>query len=516
MDLSNHGRTDCFSAFDTGEGKGYKLRNQEITEQVINAHANNEQPIAIYLFQGELTRLAALDVDNHGGELGWPELVEKVRPVIDDLHSHSFKPFVVRSGGGAGIHILMAWSGPQLVRRVRRFFAKLLARHGLKHGTTGIVKGTIEVYPKANSVPEGKFGSPLALPFARLSLPLDANLQPIPLDDYDPPRMVDLYGPPLDDFTEEHFEPEKVLRPDLVDESQVPDVVLSGDESEVKSALRHIPADDTDDWIRIAYALKRSFGPEAFGTFDSWSSTSARYPGTEECRSVWDGLEPDGRIGIGSLFYLAQQNGWNGPSNSAIREMNARYGIVTQGNKTMIIEKMIGHDDDRAFSWISKDVLTDRHRSEKVRVPDGENEKSISKVAHWLAHRSAAHYHRIDFDPSVPPGDNGRTWNIWTGFAVDPKPGDWSLLQDHILHNICGGDPKLCDWVMNWMALGLQQPGEVIGNGYRFIGPTGNRQRHACAFLRKSVGKALHNRHPRGSCKRAFQRAPLRKALYLC
>jgi len=52
---------------------------------------------------------------------------------------------------------------------------------------------------------------------------------------------------------------------------------------------------------------------------------------------------------------------------------------------------------------------------------------------------------------------------MWRGFALTPKPGDWSKLKAHILDNICGGNQDYNNWILNWMALGVQQPSQVIG-----------------------------------------------------
>lgn len=104
--------------------------------------------------------------------------------------------------------------------------------------------------------------------------------------------------------------------------------------------------------------------------------------------------------------------------------------------------------------------------------PDG-GAKRISKARAWLSHEKACHYHRLDFDPSKPPGHNGRTWNLWTGFGVEPRPGDWSLLQEHILNNIARGDGAKADWLFNWMALGVQRPAEPIGTAVVLIGIPG-------------------------------------------
>ncbi len=54
--------------------------------------------------------------------------------------------------------------------------------------------------------------------------------------------------------------------------------------------------------------------------------------------------------------------------------------------------------------------------------------------------------------------------NLWRGFAVEPKPGDWSLLRDHIEKVICCGVTKHFCYVLDWMARLVQypsRPGEV-------------------------------------------------------
>lgn len=460
--LAQHGRTDCYSAFNTRKGKGYLLCEEAVSEMAITAHLRGEQPVAIYLFDSEKTRLAALDIDNHGGELDWNAVAARTKPLIADLAARGITPLVVRSGGGSGIHIWLVWREPQKARDVRHFLKRLLRKHGLKPGTAGLAEGGVEIYPKQDNVPERRLGNPIALPFSRRSLPLDSDLHPVSLASYSPPDIERLYAPDIDSLPTNDL-PDDAPKPKRA--SSPPDTgMLQGDEVEARAALRHVPADNYDDWIRVGFILKRCFGDAGFALWEEWSRTSAKYPGEDECRESWDSFEPDGSLGIGTLFHMAQQHGWNGPSDPEIREMNAKYGIVTQGTKTMIVEKRIDPEEDSPFIWTSKEVLRDRYRSRKVLLPNGTGGKNEMPLAdYWLGNGKADHYRRIDFNPEMPPGGNGNTYNIWTGFAVSPAPGDWSRLQDHIAHNICREDPELNEWLLNWLALGVQQPGSVIG-----------------------------------------------------
>lgn len=72
------------------------------------------------------------------------------------------------------------------------------------------------------------------------------------------------------------------------------------------NALSPRRADDYKTWFDIACALK-SCGPDYFSLFDVWSRLSPKYGKTRE---TWDAIKPDGKIGVGTLFYYARQDGW--------------------------------------------------------------------------------------------------------------------------------------------------------------------------------------------------------------
>jgi hypothetical protein len=144
--------------------------------------------------------------------------------------------------------------------------------------------------------------------------------------------------------------------------------------------------------------------------------------------------------------------------------MNARFAILTQGNKTKIIDKDGMAYSEGELALISKEVFFDRVASETIVVETADGlPKRIPIGKHWMEHKKAEQYHALVFDPSKKPGPNGRTWNLWQGFAFEAIHGDWSLLKTHILENICSGDWQRYEWLMNWMALGVRHPEEVIG-----------------------------------------------------
>jgi hypothetical protein len=461
--LAGLGRTDVYCEFDV-KGRGYRTRKAPLSEEVVTGHVIGRRPIAIYPAVRDHARIAVLDFDNHHSELTFEEMSAGVLPLVHDLIAIGLRPLAFRSGGGAGIHILLIWKEPQKARSARRLLTRIAARNGLKIGTGGLKAGQVEIYPKQDSVENDQVGSAIALPLARLSVPLDHTLTPIiNREDWRWP-LENIFSPAIAEENDGEQGPARRSSPSSGHPLYLNEV-LEGDLAEAEAALRCVTADQYDVWIQIGFTLKHSFGEKGFALWDAWSRTATtKYPGTAECRRIWDGLKPRGALGLGTLFHKARENGWNGPSRPTIREMNARFGILTYANKTMIIVKDGDRHPDDEFPWLSKAAFLDRLAGEKIPVEaEPGATKLIGKAAYWLKHAEADHYHRLDFDPSLPPGRNGKSWNTWSGFGAEPVPGDWSLLQKHILDNICRGDRELYEWILNWMALGVQKPGEPIG-----------------------------------------------------
>jgi hypothetical protein len=51
-------------------------------------------------------------------------------------------------------------------------------------------------------------------------------------------------------------------------------------------------------------------------------------------------------------------------------------------------------------------------------------------------------------------------FNTWRGFAVNPRRGDWSLMEAHIKDVLCCGDENLYRYVRCWLANAVQHPGK--------------------------------------------------------
>ena len=200
------------------------------------------------------------------------------------------KPIMFRSGGGRGLHIWLLFEKLQSARAVRAMLRTACGRCKLRDGAAGAAAGQVEIFPKQDRVEDDALGNLIALPFARASgwiNPADGTVHTRP----------DLMG----DWA-------SILSPDVPETSEMTAPLtprryaapLPGDLEEVVKALKLVPADDYDVWIRVLIALKNTFGDDGYEAWHDWSKTSStKYRGEVECRKVWDRAKPRGTLGIG-------------------------------------------------------------------------------------------------------------------------------------------------------------------------------------------------------------------------
>ena len=84
----------------------------------------------------------------------------------------------------------------------------------------------------------------------------------------------------------------------------------------VRDALASIPPDlDRETWVRLGMAIKAELGADGFDVWDGWSQAAKGYRETD-ARDTWRSIKAGGRVGIGTLFHLAQQHGFRFPDDT--------------------------------------------------------------------------------------------------------------------------------------------------------------------------------------------------------
>lgn len=153
---------------------------------------------------------------------------------------------------------------------------------------------------------------------------------------------------------------------------------------------------------------------------------------------------------------VTKMRGWlKLADGDAIEEMNTKHFIVRVGK-----DELIGTDD-------GDDVFFQHPRSLSIRyanrqVATGVDPKGIATFSPlfdaWLKARNRRDYRTVVFAPP-PRKHDPQDYNLWKGFAVAPQKGDCLLFLDHIRDIICSGNLEHYAYLMNLLALTVQEPG---------------------------------------------------------
>jgi hypothetical protein len=138
--------------------------------------------------------------------------------------------------------------------------------------------------------------------------------------------------------------------------------------------------------------------------------------------------------------------------------MNDRHAVVSRGGSTFVAtfgyNPAHGRRADITYSKFQD--LRDLYANQFVPAHNGEGAvTSLGKA--WLtwAHRKT--YKQVVFAPGQQLGED--TLNLWQGFAVHPRKGSWTRYATLIRDVICSGNDEYYNYLLNWMARAVQQPG---------------------------------------------------------
>lgn len=147
-----------------------------------------------------------------------------------------------------------------------------------------------------------------------------------------------------------------------------------------------------------------------------------------------------------------------------LAELNRRHAVIgDMGGRCRVISEE--HDEILDRPLISPQTFEDfrnRYLNRQVEVQittksgsPGTGQMQLGQW--WLTHPLRRGYDRIVFSP----GREVRgAYNLWRGYDCAAVPGDCSLYLKHVRENICGGEAKIADYVLDWMASAVQRPGQ--------------------------------------------------------
>jgi hypothetical protein len=109
----------------------------------------------------------------------------------------------------------------------------------------------------------------------------------------------------------------------------------------IAEAVAHIPNSDLpyDEWIKVGLALYAALGPEGRDLWEVWSAEAAKNDPAHTAEK-WDSFSSVRNVTVGTLFWLAKQNGWRAAQPRRVRTANtsrdADDQTATQGNRPLV------------------------------------------------------------------------------------------------------------------------------------------------------------------------------------
>lgn len=275
-----------------------------------------------------------------------------------------------------------------------------------------------------------------------------------------------------------------------------------------------------DAWLSLMMACHHATDGEGKQEWIDWSTSDPKYSSDgANIGSRWDSLRsrPGHHVRQVTSRYLHkvvnEAGGWvpnsapeddfdalenlgHAPTKpdvieSIIEEMNSKHYAVSDGGFHIITEEM-----DPVLRRVRYQRLTrsDFRAAYENRLVEDSGRRMVSKAELWLKSPNRRQYKGMIFDPE---NDHEGWLNLWKGWSVEPKEGDWSLLKDLIQDVLVDGDRACYEYVMNWMAFMVQHPGQPAEVAIAFRGEKGTGKGTLGRALAELAGsQGLHIANP--------------------
>jgi hypothetical protein len=258
---------------------------------------------------------------------------------------------------------------------------------------------------------------------------------------------------------------------------------------------------DHDDWLNLMMASHHATAGEGRQEFIDWSTSDAQYADDGWIIGRrWDSLHTATSarpVTVKYLHKVVQDNGGEvarvqpeddfeeyeapeeegagvddaqlrePPKGTVVDELNELHAVVMEGGKFRIFTEQFDPVLKRSFyQRSSKEDFENLYSNALVEVAD----KLVPKSQLWLRSAARRQYIGVLFDPEH---DHKGWLNLWKGWSVEPKRGDWSLMKSLLLDVLVDGVEDHSEYVMNWMAYMLQHPGRAAEVAVCFRGEKG-------------------------------------------
>jgi hypothetical protein len=159
--------------------------------------------------------------------------------------------------------------------------------------------------------------------------------------------------------------------------------------------------------------------------------------------------------------------------------LNGENAVIMDGGKTWVLRFVEVHHSagGRRYTFLEPAYLRFQdlrnfYLNRRINIGDEEKPKWVDIGSWWLEHHDRRQYRGVTFQPSGKQVVDGY-YNLWRGFGVEAKEGDWSKLKEHIKVVICADDEGFYEYTMKWLAWAVQHPDQRAEVALVFLGDRG-------------------------------------------
>jgi hypothetical protein len=241
-----------------------------------------------------------------------------------------------------------------------------------------------------------------------------------------------------------------------------------------------------DEWLSIGMAIHSQYpGSDGMTIWEGWSMPGKRYK-AKECVNRWNGFDASRGTTIGTLIFHAKTAGWQAseededidPIGAMVARINKTYAVMVTGSDYRILQEQHDWKEHHAnglavprYKFLKKETFVAINASDRVEIATPKGKKLKPSSAIWLAHPGRRQY----MGQIMVPGGNAPIgyFNQWAGWAVEPEKGDCSLWLAHVRDIVCDGNMEYYEWLMDWFADAIQNPGQPKGTAIVLQGTEG-------------------------------------------
>jgi hypothetical protein len=165
----------------------------------------------------------------------------------------------------------------------------------------------------------------------------------------------------------------------------------------------------------------------------------------------------------------------------ALNEMNKRHAVITNlGGKCVVMEWVPSelNPEWEEPSYQSFTAFRERYANRYVEIITDVTGK-VQKIGAeplagwWLCQPGRRQYEGLGLEPNGLKVLADHRLNLWRGFGVVPKEGDWSRLRKHLRVVLASEEKRSEEYIVKWTAWKVQNPGETPEVALAFRGKKG-------------------------------------------